>query len=303
MVSEGFFGMEADVNGKPKKSGWSRGRVRLTAVLACLFLISTPFVVSSIRAQRHKAFIASLEARGVEITWTDGTYPDAIETLLIYLDTYPPRPQKIATLSAAKCDLTDEDLRALGTLDQTCEINLSGTAITDEGLRLLSNSKSLLKLELFDTNITGKSLKYLENQTTLTGLGLANTLISDDDLVHLKKMTALKVLMLHGTKATMKGVHYLSDMKQLSFLSLSQKDPLTDDDLEPLSALDSLEALYPGNVPINDETYRKLSRIPQLKVLAISDENLQLSDKMMQEAFRSGSNLIIKTLSEDRLNP
>jgi Leucine-rich repeat (LRR) protein len=208
-------------------------------------------------------------------------------------------------LDLHQCPITDEGLAHLRGLTSLKELNLSDCDFTDAGLSSLAALTNLETLNLASSfgdspRIEGFGLTSLAGLTKLRVLVLDKNLIDDAGLTHLKDLKGLKELYLEQTQVTGPGLASLKDLTGLTLLSLNEASKITDDGLEGLQEVSSLEVLNLrgtlvrgpglknlyglkklhtlnlGNTPISDVELPKVTGLTGLKRLVL--EGTEVSD-------------------------
>ena len=116
--------------------------------------------------------------------------------------------------------VTDELLRAVGTLQNLEVLDLQNTATTDAGMKHLADLNRLHVLRLELTQVTDEGLKSLQRLTNLQVLHLDKTPITDTGLKNLRGLINLRVLHLNATKIGDRGLTHLEGLHHLKWLSL-----------------------------------------------------------------------------------
>ncbi|HUT47000.1 MAG TPA: hypothetical protein VMX36_11990 [Sedimentisphaerales bacterium] len=183
-------------------------------------------------------------------------------------------------------DKMDAIVKELINLHGLKELTL-GTGLTDEGLVKLKDMQSLQALTIGPTRITGRGIIALTEIPSLHVLQLHQvTLASKDDWAALGKLSALQRLSLRHTRSEVTDAHlaHLAGLQSLKYLSIDAiiiKDRkaisslnVTDEGLEYLSKLKSLERLTLRGAKITDEGLQQLSEIPTLKWMDLQGCNV-----------------------------
>ena len=152
--------------------------------------------------------------------------------------------------------------------------------VTDDALKHLSSFGSLRKLDL-PHNISNEGLAHIADLTKLEELWLNGEMfkpseagrISSAGMVHLKDLVNLQYLSFPPGCQLEDNHHlaYLRKLKKLKMISYSFHGQITDEGLEHLSALESLEGLTLNNSKITDHGLVHVEKMKRLEDLLIHD--------------------------------
>jgi hypothetical protein len=150
--------------------------------------------------------------------------------------------------------------------------------VTDDALKHLSSFGSLRKLDL-PHNISNEGLAHIADLTKLEELWLNGEMfkpseagrISSAGMVHLKDLVNLQYLSFPPGCQLEDNHHlaYLRKLKKLKMISYSFHGQITDEGLEHLSALESLEGLTLNNSKITDHGLVHVEKMKRLEDLLI----------------------------------
>ena len=164
--------------------------------------------------------------------------------------------------SAAVADEAMPHLTALPRLERlVLDCNIS-----DEGLSRLERLKRLETLTISTPNVTDAAAECLQRLTSLKELSIQGTKITDRGLELLANLPRLESLTLGGDHFTSEGLSRLN-VKLTSLTLIGWRRPISDDDLEPLVRLRSLERLRipnGANGPATDITDRGLKTLKKM---------------------------------------
>ncbi|HUU16988.1 MAG TPA: redoxin domain-containing protein [Sedimentisphaerales bacterium] len=206
--------------------------------------------------------------------------------------------EKLSLFNTKISDVGIVHLQALGSLR---ELGLSGTSVSDAGLDYIGRLTSLESLDLPDwTTDAGllklkglKGLKQLDlGGTQMTGIGLEPLKafelleslrlprgVSDKDLAIIKEFTLLEELSIHNSPITDVGMGYLTALKSLRKLTLSNVE-VTDVGYAKLGELSNLEDLTilanrnRQEYAIGDQGLAGVAKLKGLKILDLRAPNL-----------------------------
>jgi Leucine-rich repeat (LRR) protein len=161
------------------------------------------------------------------------------------------------------------------------KLSIIGGKVTDEGLIYLRDFPQLKRLMLGNTEITDSGLQFFSNLQQLEDLDLYNTNVTDAGISHLIKLKSLRQLTLVKSpyskkeRITEKAAPYLAQIKTLEYLEV-ENITLTDYAVSELSKLPNLKSLYATTgrtgKPITDQGLQHLSKIKSLELLDISTD-------------------------------
>jgi Leucine-rich repeat (LRR) protein len=112
-------------------------------------------------------------------------------------------------LTLVKCQLTDKEAAAIGTIRALNELFLGESKLNDVSFVGLKKLVNLKKLDVMDAAITDKSAPVLLSMKKLEELNLSGTKFGDPGVEQLKGLTNLKLLRLNKTNATRKSIDIL----------------------------------------------------------------------------------------------
>ena len=191
--------------------------------------------------------------------------------------------------------ITGDGLEHLKGLPQLRTLRLCSN-IQGENLPLLKGLIHLRELAFRSIRFEDKYWKYLGELTSLQSLEVDySRFATDEGLEHLGRLTRLRTLKLGNMKhMTDRSLEHLTDLTNLQELRLSQLDnisgtglqqlkvltdlqslelyslPVTEDDLEFITAFRKLRTLGIYNRMITDESLKRLQGLPNLRELRVS---------------------------------
>lgn len=132
--------------------------------------------------------------------------------------------EQLEELSFGSCRLVDEDLHHFDQLAnlRALRITFNGETIGD-GIKYLAPLDSLEELNLSNTQITTNHWLHLTHLQSLRILRLVNVPIDDDSVPYLLEMNQLEKLDLTGTNVTLEGAMQLADLPNLQGLGVSDE--------------------------------------------------------------------------------
>jgi Leucine-rich repeat (LRR) protein len=159
------------------------------------------------------------------------------------------------------------------------KLSIIGKKVTDDGLIYLKDFPQLKMLMLGNTEITDSGLQFFSNLQKLEDLDLYNTNVTDEGIPHLVPLKSLRQLTLgkhplsKKEPITEKAAAYLAQIQTLEYLDL-ESITATDYALSELSKLPNLKSLYASTgrsgKPITDQGLNHLSKIKSLELLRIN---------------------------------
>jgi Leucine-rich repeat (LRR) protein len=234
--------------------------------------------------------------------------------------------RRIRVLGLARSQVSDDQLRHVGALENLEVLNLVDTSVTIRGLRYLSQLKRLQAIYLggpavpFDAffpspasaDIDLKVMEMLASLSDLQELSLPGVGVRDAHLAKLNQSKRLKTLNLGGNKdVTNEGIKVLAAIESLEWLNISSTS-VNDEGLKHLGALPNLRVLVLASTAVSDEGLSQLAKCKNLQVLDLSRtrvtddgltelakfKNLQLLDLSGTAVTDAGLNLLgeVKTL-------
>ena len=163
----------------------------------------------------------AIEAQGL-IQRIKTKRPDAVRTN---------EARRVVELRLFNMDITDTDMKAIGTMDQMEVLLLNGTKISDRGMLHLVNLDLLKELDVSSTKVTGRGLSSMRGHKHLKSLSMAFNNVQDADAAILGHLPALEYLKLSETKVGDRGVVALRHLRNLKTLELYNA-PVTEKTLE-----------------------------------------------------------------------
>jgi hypothetical protein len=145
--------------------------------------------------------------------------------------------------------LTDADLKTIGTLSQLERLSISSAQVTDAGTAHLAQLSRLKGLDLMGEQLSDASIVSLSPLTRLESLQLRGGQMTNEGLAALRRLPNLRGLTIYGnawslfagTKMTGRALVQISELAQLENLSVQCIDA-TDTDLECLQRLKTLKS-------------------------------------------------------------
>lgn len=154
--------------------------------------------------------------------------------------------------------ISDLQLDQLAPLQGLHILKLQKGAITDQGVKSLASLPRLEQLVLRDSALTDLGAATLAAFPALRIVNLPQSQIGDEGIKHLAKIPHLELLRLGSNQPlSTEGLRRLSTAKELRFLHFIGI-PLTDESLEPLGEIETLESLYIDGGSFSDEAISNL---------------------------------------------
>jgi Leucine-rich repeat (LRR) protein len=205
-------------------------------------------------------------------------------------------PEPSGTMTAAQAL---ERLRALGVQglatrpEDVTAISIHNIKFGDADAPCLATLPRLTHLYFTEVPVTGKTLQALQECRKLEVLTLHKADIGDDDLTALGKVTTLTQLSMPETRVTAKGLEHLKNLSNLTSLTLPQgagrelipylakfsklrhlypfPPGVTDEDMQVIGQLRSLENLDLQQSKLTAEGYKELANLTEVKIASISN--------------------------------
>ena len=183
--------------------------------------------------------------------------------------------------------LGDAHLPLLSGLSELESLQTNLSVITDEGVKGLAGFKSLKIVKFFHPgkSFSGSGLAALAGMESLERLTVAGSLsFNDDGMAAVGQLTRLKEFRTWHAGQTLEGVKKLKSLPNLKSLTLGQrlayKPPTTvsDETLDVLAELKSLESLQLEEARLKVDALVKLKQLPELKKLALEGIDLAEAD-------------------------
>lgn len=216
---------------------------------------------------RHLKSLHQLEVLILDATKVSGSG-------IVYLKELP----KLNTISFGSyqdgAPIDDDGLEVICQLPQLTRLILNGTDITDEGLKHLSAIEGLEELSLDHTRVTESGLASLIGMKRLRSLGFQKTMpppqgrssLGDKAAELLSQIPTLEEVS-GSWRLTQTGFENLAKMKNLK--SLNFREHVTDEQLDYVAQLPSLEYLALHHCPVTDFGIQKIAQLPLLKTLVV----------------------------------
>ncbi|MFT7633996.1 MAG: Leucine-rich repeat (LRR) protein [Mariniblastus sp.] len=241
--------------------------------------------------------------------------------------------QHLSALKTLKAiDLSDcnrvtvEGLKSLSKCPKLSFLKVWGDAIDDSALEYIAAMKSLTVLGLNDTNVTDNGFKQLAG-LDLREIHLFRTSIGDETLKVISEMPNIVTLNLRDTRLSDQGIEYLTKLKKLQKLDLSECNApgitdasgekfakfteltqlnlwatkFSDKGLEPVTALRKLTWLNLDNTKVTDDGVLMLKQMPQLNWLHLGKTDI--TDREVKTLMGLGNlkylNITYTGVSED----
>jgi hypothetical protein len=195
--------------------------------------------------------------------------------------------------------LTDETLPLLAKLTDLEELNTDGIQVNDDGLKGLATLPNLRGMSFFhpswgSKDFVGKGVVHFAALPKLERLTIAGSPFNDEGMAAVGKLTQLTSFSTWHTFQTEAGNQHLLQLTKLKSLRLGQRlrkydgkpnpPSLSDETLDVLSQMKSLETLGLDEARLSYAALAKLKALPNLKKLTleridISNEDVELLKK------------------------
>lgn len=179
--------------------------------------------------------------------------------------------------------IIDEDLKSVSKMLQLQTLRMGETRINGSGLKYLKPLQNLDELDLSKTDIRDEALLNLEGMKGLRTLRLDQTEITDRGLSHLAAVPTLQRLALNQTKATISGLKPLKHLEDITRLSISNPEPLTEDDVQTLKPFYYLESLNIHETSFTPEILESLAALPYMEYLSFVKPKKRISADKLRE--------------------
>ena len=188
----------------------------------------------------------------------------------------------LTTLDLWGTEMWDRSLEALGSLTSLCSLNLgSSYGITGEGLAHLAPLQGLRSLVLSGiTGFEGANLAHLVNLKNLTSIDLEGTQLTNATIAPISSLTNLTALTLSLCEdLTDEGLVHLVPLQGLRSLRLTGKRSMGRDGSVHLSSLKNLTSLnLAGNKALRGPELAHLTLLPALRSLDLGDTRIPNAD-------------------------
>jgi hypothetical protein len=174
----------------------------------------------------------------------------------------------LQSLTINWANITDAGLENLSGMTELRTLGLGACEnVTGSGLGFLRGARGLRVLNLSFSGITNEGLAFVRRLAPLTELNIGGMHLDDSSLVHLRGMQSLEKLELGWTNPIEgPGLVNLEDLTHLRFLGLAN-DPVTDEAIDHLARLESLENLNIDSTQITRDGFNRLSKaLPRTRI-------------------------------------
>lgn len=178
-----------------------------------------------------------------------------------------PQPERGFGLLLDGDDVTDANMKALGSMKTLLILGLHGPNVTDLRMRELSRLESLQWLDLERTKVTDGGLEELYSLKSLRHLNLSGTKITGAGLKELSGMQSLRMLDLAATEVA-GGMKHVAGLKSLLTLDLNFSK-MKDAGLKELSASKSIQVLHLWGTPVTGVGLKDLANLKSLRYLNV----------------------------------
>ncbi len=211
--------------------------------------------------------------------------------------------------------LTDDTLPLLAKLTELEELNTDGIMVTDDGLRGLAGMPNLRGMSFFhpswgSKDFVGKGVVHFATIPKLERLTIAGSPFNDAGMAEVGKLTQLTSFSTWHTFQTEAGNQHLLQLTKLKSLRLGQwlrkydgkpnPPSLSDETLDVLARLNSLEVLGLDEARLSHAALVKLKALPNLKRLTL--ERIDISSEELEQLKKDLSRVAIdvKSLTDEQ---
>lgn len=181
--------------------------------------------------------------------------------------------RNLDTIDASKMWTADEDMAAFDQIENTAEVNLSGSRVEGKGLAHLLHLQKLREIDLSHTNtLKDEAYAILAKMKNLESLDLSSSEVTDTELVKLEQMPNLKRLILRDNIITAKGLVALSHLPKLQNLDIEDCKRIQPGDWNVFKSFGALKTLDVSGTKFDDAGLKVLCSIrgtPPLETLAL----------------------------------
>lgn len=219
------------------------------------------------------------------------------------------------TLYGSCKGLTDDTLPLLAKLTDLEELNTDGIQVTDDGLKALSTLPNLRGLSFFhpswgSKDFVGIGVAHFAALPKLERLTIAGSPFNDEGMAAVGKLTQLTSFSTWHTFQTEAGNQHLLQLTKLKSLRLGQRlrkydgkpnpPSLSDETLDVLARLKSLETLGLDEARLSYAALAKLKALPNLKKLSLERIDISVEDvELLKKDLRNVA-IELKPLTEEQ---
>lgn len=224
---------------------------------------------------------------------------------------------KTLQLSGDGATLNDETLGLLTGLSTLEDLSTNAAQFSDDGLRQLTKLTNLKQIKFFHTSLrsktfTGAGLAHLAELKNLRRLTVAGCPFNDEGLAAVAKLTQLENFRTWHTYQTEAGNRHLKSLTNLRSLHLGQRLrhydgssnalSLTDETIDTLVELKSLDTLLLDEARLSLSALRRLQALPKLKRLELGRTDISAEEVQQLKQALPQVEVVWKPLSdEDRV--
>lgn len=190
----------------------------------------------------------------------------------------------------AECSLGNDGLKQLGKFTKLTRVILDGTKVDSSSFDQLAEILNLEYLDISRSSPSAEDFEKLKPLKRLKFLQLLKATLSAEGLKVLSGYPALEQIRCGQTRVGDEELQYLSELKTLKAIDLSDCNRVTIVGLEALSHCPNLSFLKVWGDSINDEAMRFVAKMKSLKVLGLNDSNVT------DEGFKALANLNLKEI-------
>jgi len=210
----------------------------------------------------------------------------------------------LRTLDLAYTAISDEDLKAVGSVARLETLNISYTSLSDKGLAYLKQaqevSSTLKSLDVSSTSISNEGLLFLSELKGLERVRASKCGVNDAGVDYLARIKTLKEAALSFTNMTDQSLAALSSLPGLESLSVNSTR-ITDVGMLSVSRMSSLKVLNIGSTSVTDKGINAISALPQLDTLYLFETKISDEGLIDLAKFKQLKKLFLAP--NDQLNP
>jgi hypothetical protein len=165
---------------------------------------------------------------------------------------------KLMSMDDSEDELCNQALANMCNLKGLRVLVLDKSEVSDDGLKKIACLTNLEYISAFLTPLRGSFLKDLRTLKKLEALMMPSTGLKEDELRYLPEYPALQHLLMSHTNLSDKGMKYIGSCAQLKRLDVSRNPAITDQSIQYLQKLKSLQQLSVDGTAITFQGLQKL---------------------------------------------
>lgn len=268
-------------------------------------------------ASDEAALVEQLKKAGAEFTLTKGVITGVrVSDLAKFTDAdfqALGKLKSLKTFSSSGDKLDDRTLAFLTGLTELEDISTNAAQITDVGLKQFMAFRNVRQIKFFHTSLrrkdfNGSGLATLAELPKLRALTVAGCPFNDAGMAAVGKLVQLENFRTWHTYQTEAGNVHLKSLVNLKSLMLGQRlrqyggasnaHSLTDATLEIVAGMKSLDTLYLTEQKFSLAALEKLSSLPNLKRLSLSQVDLTTAEVEQLKAALPKAKVDFKPMDE-----